>query len=323
MTGNNVMFVLGSFVAACSVKVARLPMPGESLCADAFIVEAGGKGLNIAAGAHRLGAKVDGLLAIGDDFLSSLAKAAIKNLGLPATMLLEKPGQTGAGVGFIEPAGENCLAVFSGANAMLSAGDVAAAAERISKARVLVTQFEISDGPIKAAFAKVRQAECVSILNPSPYRAIDAQILANTDIIILNRIEAQQIGYDIGLTYHPTNGNFLSYLHPLAVNLMDRGPGIIIVTLGDEGAFAWRRGYESYHQPAFKVDAVDTLGAGDAFTAGFGTCLVEQRPFEDCLRWGAASGAWATTRFGVLDALPRRAALEMALSQWVGCKTLV
>src|SRR5579859_1532447 len=97
-----VIFVLGSFVAACSAKVEHLPRPGESLRAQAFTLEPGGKGFNLAVGARRLGAAVDGVLAVGDDFFSQLARPALVNAGLSTDMLRTHKGATGSGIGFTD-----------------------------------------------------------------------------------------------------------------------------------------------------------------------------------------------------------------------------
>ncbi len=110
------VFVLGSFVVSCSAKVQRLPRPGESLAADIVTIEPGGKGFNLAVAARRLGAEVDGLLAVGDDFASAFAAPALAQADLPASMLIRVVGKTGSGVGFTDAHGETCLAVDPGAN---------------------------------------------------------------------------------------------------------------------------------------------------------------------------------------------------------------
>jgi len=123
MGDNASVFILGSFVVACSAKVPRLPRPGESLRADAFTVEAGGKGFNLAVGARRLGATVDGLVAVGNDFFSQLAAPALTRAGLSPEMVRRYEGTTGSGIGFTDADGENCLAVFPGANRLLTGQD--------------------------------------------------------------------------------------------------------------------------------------------------------------------------------------------------------
>jgi ribokinase len=316
MTQNVAIFVVGSFVAACSAKVSHLPRPGESLPAESFLLEAGGKGFNLAAGARRLGVAVDGLLAIGDDLFSTLAEPALSRAGLPLGMLVRHPGVTGAGIGFVDAKGENCLAVFPGANAKLSASDVTAAASRIRQSGMVLAQFEITDAPIRAAFAQIRQSGGISLLNPSPYRSIARDLLSVTSVLVVNRHEAALLAKDFGFEFDADRGTETTggFGH-LARALFGHGLNILVVTLGERGAIAWRNGEDPIRQPAFTVDAIDTMGAGDAFTAAFATHLLERQPLSDCLIWGAASGAFAAQRQGVLDALPTRDALDAFITQ--------
>jgi ribokinase len=309
------IFVLGSFVAACSAKVERLPRPGESLRAQAFTLEAGGKGFNLAVGARRLGASVDGVLAVGDDFFSQLAGPALVSAGLSTDMLRMHQGATGSGIGFTDATGENCLAVYPGANLKLSAEDIRAAGDSVARARLVLAQFEIGDEPIMEAFRLARGAGALTLLNPSPYRDVSAQILAHTSILVLNRVEAVHMGSASGMVT-AQDAVSVNSLQSLAKQLLELGPETVIITLGGEGALACRREGTALHQPAFAVEVVDTLGAGDAFSAGLAVSLAEGRPFEQCLRRGVACGALATRRLGVLQALPDRAELEEFLGNF-------
>jgi ribokinase len=308
------IFVLGSFVAACSAKVRHLPKPGESLRAEAFTLEAGGKGLNLAVGARRLGVAVGGLLAVGSDLFAQLAEPALMRADLPVHMLRRYPGPTGSGIGFTDAAGENCLAVYPGANLALSAADVRSAADAISRATLVLAQFEIGDEPIAEAFALARLAGAATLLNPSPYREVPADILAHTSILVLNRVEAAHMGATLdrtGAIAHPDVN--LSAWESLATRLIAKGLETVIVTLGAQGALACRRDHAPLYQPGFTVAAVDSLGAGDAFSAGLAASLSEGRPFDECLRRAAACGALATQRLGVFEALPSRAELDAFL----------
>ena len=307
------IFVLGSFVAACSAKVARLPMAGESLLASHFVLEPGGKGFNLAAGARRLNLAVDGLLAVGTDLFADFAQSALRRAELPLGMLVRHDGPSGAGIGFIQEDGENCLAVFPGANAKLSAAEIMQAAGRITSAKLLLAQFEITDEPIERAFALARQAGGATLLNPSPYRDIRPAILANTSILAVNRVEAQFLARQYGLETDHAEG-----LNQLARALFAQGLEALIVTQGAQGAWLWEKPSDPYWQPPFKVAAVDTLGAGDAFIAGFAAALVEGLAPPHCMRWAAAAGAIATTRPGVFQALPNRAQLRKILAAQAG-----
>jgi len=304
------IFILGSFVAACSARIQRLPVAGESLLASDFRLEAGGKGFNLAAGACRLGAKVDGIFAVGDDFLSGLAEPAFRRAGLDPGLLVKYPGATGAGIGFVDAAGENCLAVFPGANSKLSAADIDGAAARVTSAELVLAQFEIGDAPIMRAFALARGAGCTTILNPSPYRPIHPEILAATSLLVVNQVEALRLGADFGIAAAPEE----EYFARLAQSLFARGPKTLVVTLGAAGAAAFQENLPPLRQAAFIVEAVDSIGAGDAFTAAFAVALAERQSLPEALRWGAAAGACATSRPGVVEALPnRRELLAIAL----------
>jgi ribokinase len=291
------LFVLGSFVVACSAKVPHLPRPGESLRAEAFTAEPGGKGLNLALGAHRLGAKVDGIFSIGTDLFSQLAHSAFAQVGLSAAMLRQVDAKTGSGIGFTDLHGENCLAVCPGANLLLSAQDIHSVEQAVREAGLVLAQFEIGDEPILEAFTIADAAGARTVLNPSPYRPVDPRILERTSILVLNRVEAAQLAESSGF-------GALGTLDDMAATLLEQGPELIVVTLGREGANAYRRGAPPLHQPAFPVKAVDTLGAGDAFTAGLAVGLLQDQPLTECLRQASACGAMVCMEVGVFDGLP-------------------
>ncbi|WP_020179770.1 PfkB family carbohydrate kinase [Methylopila sp. M107] len=296
------VFVVGSFVAACSVKVDALPAPGETLAASDFRLEAGGKGFNLAVAARRLGAKVDGLLAIGDDTLGHLARPALDSADLPHSMLVPLEGPTGAGVGFIAADGETCLAVYAGANARLGARHAAARRAAIAGADLVLAQFETGDAPIAAAFSIAREGGRRTLLNPSPFRAACVDLLPWTSILCVNAVEAASLAASFGVA----DGD-----ESLAGAVLARGPEALVVTAGAAGATAYLRDAPfTVRQPAFPVTAIDTLGAGDAFAAGLAVALAEGAGWSEALRLAAACGALTTTAFGVFDALPTREAAE-------------
>lgn len=313
------IFIVGSFVVACTVKVARLPRPGESLDATGFVVEPGGKGFNLAVTAHRLGARVDGVFAIGRDPFSDLALAAFRRAGLSTDMIGRHDTSTGAGVGFIDARGENCLAVHLGANACLSAADIRRVADSVSGAALVMATFESPDAPILAAFTLAREAGRPTLLNPSPHRPMDPEIRARTTILVVNEVEAAALGSDLGTDASGTEAapdiaRMVDAYRPVAERLMADGPEMVVVTLGAAGAVAFRRGHAPLHQAAIPVETVDTIGAGDAFAAGLAAGLVRDRPFAECLLRAAACGAIATRTFGAFDAFPTDQELEAFLA---------
>ena len=311
MNGRPSLFVLGSFVVACSARVGRFPQRGESAIAEHFVVEAGGKGFNLATGAHRLGATVYSIFAVGDDVFAQTAEPAFAKAGFVPTRLRRCAGRTGSGIGFIDATGETCLAVYPGANLRLAAEDVRAVAETVAGARAVLAQCEIGDAPIAEAFALARRNGADAILNPSPFRMPTAEILRDTSILVVNEVEVLALAAALGVA-----GTFEGAHLPAATvaAVLARGPHTLIVTRGSCGAVAYRRDLAPSVQPAFAVDAVDSLGAGDAFLAGFAVGLTENLSFAACLRQAAAAGALATLRPGVFDALATRDELRAFLA---------
>lgn len=304
------LFVLASFVAASVAKVARLPLVGESMAAEAFSLEAGGKGFNLAVAARRLGAAVDGLMAVGTDLYASLAARALEAERLSSFQRVVYPTATGSGIGFVAPGGQDFLAVFPGANACLSAADVDSAADRLRAAALVLAQFELPDEPIARAFSLARAAGRRTLLNPSPFRPITPALLADTSVLVVNAVELRLLAADLTL---PSDGPLDDLAAAVAARLFGSGPELLVVTLGADGALLLRPDGPTLYQPAIPVEAVDTIGAGDAFTAGFAVSLASGMPLVDALRYGAACGACVVRRFGVLDALPRPSDVEALL----------
>jgi ribokinase len=298
------VFVVGSVVVACSVKVTRLPLAGESLSGSAFLAEPGGKGFNLALAASRLGVGVDGIFSVGEDMFSSLILSTFAQVGFPSEMLVHREGSTGAGVAFVDPTGENCLAVCLGANHALTAADVRGVAPRLHRSDLVAATFESPDAPIEAAFALARARGVTTLLNPSPFRPIAPSILAKTSILVVNAVEAAALG--LGEDSFSTGALQAT---PEIERLLGDGLNLLIVTLGQRGAVAFRSHAPPLHQPAFEVAAVDTVGAGDAFSAGLIAGLLAGKPLEDALQCAAACGALTTLQFGAFESFPTAHAL--------------
>lgn len=297
-------FVLGSFVAAISAKVEKLPSAGESVRARSFLIEAGGKGLNIAVGLQRLGCDVNGVFGVGDDLFADIARAAFEKARLPASMLEPLGGPSGSGVGLIDETGENIIAVFPGANDLLAAQHIRKSAAAILRAQMVIAQFEISDEPILAAFRIAREHAIRTILSPSPFRRISSELLALTTVLIVNRSEAIALAVELCVPIHQSDQNDWRSFGGLASALFAGGISTFVLTLGSAGAALWTKGHPPIHAPAFAVLAIDSTGAGDAFLAGFSAGLARGYMLYDCLIQANACGALMACNMGVLENMP-------------------
>lgn len=311
---SNVIFTLASLVIACCARVQRLPEPGESLSADAFSIEAGGKGFNVVTALHRLGANVDGLIVIGNDFLGQFGEQAIRAEGLSTAMMQKVSAPTGCGVGFTDWQGENCIAVCPGANDALVPEMVEAARERIEQSGAIIAHFELRDAPIISAFGIARAAGARCFLNPSPYRAITPELLSLCDVLVVNRIEALHLARDLGLEEEAAAPVTRQWSALVAGRLFAEGPQALVITDGAQGAWALRNDGPAMQQPGFRVTAVDTVGAGDAFLAALVFVLVTTGDWALAMRRAAACGAIVAGQSGVSTALPRNDHLEAFLT---------
>ncbi len=302
--------VLGSFVQACCWKVARLPKAGETFIATALSIEAGGKGLNVAIGARRLGADVNVLLGIGQDAAGDALLQLLEHEGLSADYVWRLAPQSGYGAGLIAADGQNAIAVYPGPNLMLAAEHVQLAEAVINTANLVYGQLETSLVAVASAFRAARLCGVRTVLNPSPWQQLPMSLLDDTDVLIVNEVEVR----DLLALAAPLSGSLqdcIELLRPILDSFWLKWQGsLLVVTLGAIGSLAFERHGSTHHAPAFEITAVDSVGAGDAFASGLCIELCKHTPLADALRYANACGAFMASRFGVLDSLPDQAALQ-------------
>ncbi len=294
------VFVLGSYVSAHCLCVERLPAAGESLAAHSLQVECGGKGLNLAVGLNRLGLPVEVLLAVGNDAAGAALLELLHTEGLDARWVIKAGAHSGFGVGLIAAGGQNVIAVYPGANALLDAHHVQATLAGLDRGghgiQLVCGQFEIPQAPVLEAFQWARSRQIKTLLNPSPWRELPPQLLECTDILVLNELEAECL---LGLqTVQREPEQWLVVLEQYA------WPGEwLVVTLAERGCVA-RAHAAAVHVPAYRIQAQDATGAGDAFAVGLAYACLQEWPLLDSLRFANACGALVAASSGVLAALP-------------------
>src|SRR5439155_2222612 len=179
--------------------------------------------------------------------------------------------------------------VASGANSRLDPSDVNAAAGAIRAARVLLLQLE-SPVPALARAAEIASLAGVSVVfSAGPAREVPPELLARTSVLVANRREIGQLADEEVAD--------AAALERAARLLLSRGVGAVVATLGAKGALAVD-GDGARTVLGFPVQAIDTVGAGDAFTAGLSAALAAGRALEPAVRMGNACGALAATRPG-------------------------
>lgn len=302
---NKRLAILGSFVVGATVQMKRMPLPGESEEASLFDLGAGGKGSNQAIGAKRLGAKVDFSAFVGDDIFAPIWQNLYENEGIDTRFVIKQTKkQTGIGLVYLDAQGENSIGIYPGANMNFSLDVIPDFKEKIEEASLLSAQLEIPEKEIIKGFKLAKSKNCQTILNPSPFRPISNKLISLTDIMVLNALEIYRI-----LNKPVINNPNLDEIKILGKELLNQGVSTVVITLGSKGSLLLSHDEEIFI-PSFQVNVVDTVGAGDSFTAAFCTALLEDKPWEECLIWGNAAGALTASHIGVMEALPKRADVE-------------
>jgi ribokinase len=292
--------VVGSANLDFTVPVPRLPGVGETISGGTLVLSPGGKGANQAVAARRLGAEVRFVTLLGADPMGDRLAAALAQAGLPAGPIMRtEEAPTGVALIVVDPQGRNQIAVAPGANHRLTPERARAHAALVAWADVVLLQLETPIETVRWALAEARRLGRRTVLNPAPARVLPlpADLLPLVDYVTPNEGEA---GLLTGRTVRS-----MEDAQEAGWALVAGGVGAAIVTLGEAGAVLVTA-TGSARVPAFSVQAVDTVGAGDAFTGAFAACLSAGAPVEDALLVASAAGALTCTRPGAMDALPGR-----------------
>ena len=290
--------VLGSINTDLTTYVPRLPGPGETLFGHSFITVPGGKGANQAVACARLGVDTKMVGRVGNDGFGKEPLRALAEEGVDtSSIFVDEEASTGLAVICVDDNAENSIIVISGANMSLNDDDVIRCKLLLSDTEVVMLQNEV---PIKVSIEVAREAHAKGITvihDPAPARELPKDYFPHVDVITPNEVEAEAlVGFPIQSEKDAENA---------AAHLRALGVGAAVIKMGQVGAyFSAEQGKGMI--PAFDVDAIDTVAAGDAFNGGFAAALVAGKPFVESVRWGTAAGALAVTKRGAMPSLPNR-----------------
>lgn len=304
------LFVVGSFVEAHCWFVPRRPGGDESQQASVYTHECAGKGLAVALGAHRLGAAVDMLLAVGHDPAGDTLLQLLGEEGLGTAHVHRLGPHSGQGCGLIDAQGDPAIAVYPGANALLGERELLLARPRLEQAAVAYASLEVPPPLAAQALRWARAAGTATVLNPSPWPgdAACAGLLDAAGILVVNRGEAQCLLRSLGLA------DALDAAPPPSLWHQWRAGQWLVITLGAQGCVAHARSGAVLRLPGHPVQAVQPVGAGDAFSAGLCAALARGQSMAQALAIANACGALAASRGGILTTLPCMAEVRMLMS---------
>lgn len=322
-------------------RVKRLPKPGETLMGSAFYTTAGGKGANQAVAAAKLGAVVKMIGRVGDDAWGTELIAGLAAVGVETDGITIEPGvHSGVAVITVAESGENQIVGVYGANDRLDESDIERLKTRLAGATVLLLQLEVPVKAVKQAAQVAHEMGVTVVLDPAPVRKeSDRSLYEFIDFLIPNEVEASQlVGFEV--TNQDTAKMACRVFHTDGIKQ-------VVIKLGAKGAFYsslkspldseeivrmgfqlepynnpsidtkaameayWESKTETQFIPAFKVNAIDAVAAGDAFAGAFAVALCEGK--TDAVRWGCAAGALATTKVGAQVAMSDRVSFDAFL----------
>ncbi|HEY8482942.1 MAG TPA: ribokinase [Spirillospora sp.] len=287
--------VVGSVNADLVVGVDRRPAPGETVLGSDLATHPGGKGANQAVAAARLGGRVGIVGRVGDDGHGELLRAALAADGVDlAHLTVTEATPSGVVLITVGPDGDNSIVVSPGANARLGPADIAGARDMITGAAVVSFQLEVPLPAVEAAARAAAEAGGRVVLNLSPPAPVPEDLLALCDPLVVNEHEAAFLLGGDGGAGRPEK---------LAEALVRSGPRSAVVTLGAEGVVV-ADGDGTASLPSPKAEAVDTTGAGDAFTAALCLRLARGDALRDAARYATRVGAAAVRKRGAQSSYP-------------------
>ena len=289
--------VVGSLNVDVSVSATHLPAPGETVRASGLAIGAGGKGLNQAVAASRLGGRVHMVGRVGDDRFAEIPLEALADSGIEASGVARLEGEhTGTALICVDAqSGQNQIAVAGGANGAVALDHVRDAVGAFRSSAVLLVQLELPLASVEAALDLARDHRVTAVLDPAPVLDLPDHLLRKVDVLTPNETEAEAL---TGMRVHDVESAAAA-----AAMLRERTQGDVILTLGELGCvWAYATGFE--HVPAPSVRALDTTGAGDAFNGGLAVALARGAPLARCLEDAVRAGSAATLVRGAAAAMP-------------------
>ncbi len=273
------VFVAGSLHYDVVVNAPHLPRRDETVPGTGVALVCGGKGGNQAVAAARQGATTAMAGRVGDDLFGERLLAHLDAAGVDRRAVqIESGAASGMSVAIVEANGDYGAVIVSGANLAIDAGAVAVPAT----ARVVLLQNEIPEAVNVRVACAARAAGARVMLNAAPWRELPRGLLADVDLLLLNRVEAAALAGCRDLS----PATLAETIAALPAAFPD-----LIVTFGAAGAVYCSRARDPYHQPAFAVDVVSSHGAGDVFAGALAARLADAEPMAGALRYAAAAAA--------------------------------
>ena len=294
------IFVVGSLNSDLVIHAPYMPVGGETLMGSDFATNNGGKGANQAVAAQRLGGDVCFITKLGTDPNGKLMLDNFVKEGLSAeTIIQDSEVQSGMAWICVGDDGDNSIIVMPGANGAMTVEDLKPFEDQIRSADYLLMQLEVPVEVVAYAADLAHSNGVKVILNPAPACPLDDSLLSKLYALTPNETECRLLCGDAATDDDAAN----------AAVLYKKGVKNLVVTLGSKGSMIYNAdGVVTV--PARKVEAVDTVAAGDTYNGALTVALSEGKSFVEAMEFATAASAIAVTRVGAQASVPYRKELE-------------
>lgn len=317
--------VVGSLNMDYVMQVGRLPQRGETIFAAGYSAAAGGKGANQAVAAARVGSQVCMIGRVGADAAGRALVRSLEEAGVDTSRVGEDAMEpTGSAYITVDRRGANTIVVNRGANFALKPSHVLAAEGLIRGANAVVVQLETPMTVVAQALELAKRHGAAAVLNPAPMVPLSRETLAFADWLIPNETEASSLLRLLDLWGEADEDRLGGeYAKDVATRLADATGANVVVTLGEEGCvYAGPLDRGGLVFPAYRVDAVDTTGAGDAFVGALACGLDASSgglvDIAKLISFAQATAAVSTTSLGAQPSMPVRARVQEFLLEREG-----
>ena len=292
------VLVVGSFIVDCVATCKRAPEAGETVVGDSYNTYLGGKGANQAFAAKRMGAHTYMVGAVGNDGFGKQFFETLDAEGFDSSVVkVSGNNSTGVSLVTVEHSGQNRICMTPGANLDYEPNELYGLVDIIKECDYIVTQCEMQYSIVVELAKIAKKYGKKLILNPAPARHIDDEVIFSCYIMTPNETE-------LGIIINRKIETMEEYIEGAKV-LLEKGCQNVIVTLGTVGSLLVNKDGHSLI-PAFKVKAIDTVGAGDSFTGSLSAMLDEGRSILESMQIATAVAALEVQRKGAIPAMPYR-----------------
>jgi ribokinase len=306
MLNRKPIVVVGSINIDLVAQAHRIPVAGETVAGLDFQTHPGGKGANQAVAVARLGYPVSLIGRTGDDAFGAQLRDGLSDAGVDISAVGTSKGSSGVAVIIVSPSGENVIVVTPGANGLVTPSDIDANTYLIRSAGLVLTQLEIPLATVEHLAAVCARERVPLMLDPAPARDLPASVLKGTRWFTPNETEA---------SFYLSNSPRAESPGQIAEALLALGPEAVVLKLGARGVYLGDHQGLAKQIDGFRVRAVDTTAAGDAFNGTFATALMLGNPPAESARFAAAAAAISVTRPGAQPSMPTMSEVQLLLGR--------